>query len=139
MVKKAVKVFCQDDKTLTFLNYKWLDVGKHIGNDGLNLNDFGILQIVKFFMSFYIVFNNVKCLRCISISEQDSTAYYIQISRDINKNSNNKSTDWLISGQCSHFIPLQTPESLSAFFFFFFFFFVCFAGVIKWDRWPEMF
>ena len=93
MVKKAVKIFCQDDKTLTFVNYKWLNVRKHIGKDGLNLNDFGILQIMKTFMSFYIVFNNVRCLRCISISEQESTAYYIQISRDINKNSNNKSSD----------------------------------------------
>ena len=46
-VNGIVENFCKEDETIKFMRQKSLDSKKHIGKDGVHLNNFGITQIVK--------------------------------------------------------------------------------------------
>ena len=51
-VNGIVENFCKEDETIKFMRQKSLDSKKHIGKDGIHLNNFGITQIVKNFIEF---------------------------------------------------------------------------------------
>ena len=45
-VNSNVENFCKEDESIKFKRQKSLDSTKHIGKDGIHLNNFGITQIV---------------------------------------------------------------------------------------------
>ena len=51
-VDDIVEKFCKEDEAIKFLRQKSLDSKKHIGKDGIHLNNFGITHIVKKFIEF---------------------------------------------------------------------------------------
>ena len=51
-VNGIVEHFCKEDETIKFMRQESLDSKKHIGKDGILLNNFGITQIVKNFIEF---------------------------------------------------------------------------------------
>ena len=51
-VNSIVQNFCKEDKTIKFMRQKFLDSKKHIGKDGIHLNNFGVTQIANIFLEF---------------------------------------------------------------------------------------
>ena len=51
-VNCIVENFCKEDETIKFMRQKYLDSKKHIGKDGIHLNNFVITRIVKNFIGF---------------------------------------------------------------------------------------
>ena len=51
-VNGIVENFCKEDETIKFMRQKSLDSKKHIRKHGIQLNNFGVTQIVKIFIEF---------------------------------------------------------------------------------------
>ena len=49
--------FCKEDDTIKFTWQKSLDSRKHVGKDGIHLNNFGITQTLKILSNFWIMVN----------------------------------------------------------------------------------
>ena len=47
-----VRNFCKEDDTIKFTWQKSLDSRKHVGKDGIHLNNFGITQTLKILSNF---------------------------------------------------------------------------------------
>ena len=51
-VNNIVENFCKEDETIKFMRQKPLDSKKHIGKDGIHLNNIGITRIGKNVIEF---------------------------------------------------------------------------------------
>ena len=51
-VNGILENFCKEDETIKFMRQKSLDSKKHIRKHGIQLNNFGVTQIVKIFIEF---------------------------------------------------------------------------------------